>query len=80
MYVTSHLKEQELGSVLLSQFCGQNEDQFSCCELTKGRNPLRQTANCQDKADLDLQASSVARQFHHVQAEIIGTMNIVTVK
>ena len=26
------------------------------CELTQAENPLRRTADCQDKGDLDLQA------------------------
>ena len=41
MYVARHQKEEELDTVWLStlQFCGRIEDQFSQCELTRGRKP-----------------------------------------
>ena len=41
MYVARNQKEQELGMVRSSMYrlCGQIEDQFSRCELTRGREP-----------------------------------------
>ena len=41
MYVARHQKEQELCAVRSStwRICGRVKDQFSCCELTRGRKP-----------------------------------------
>ena len=61
MYVARNQKEPELCTVRSSTYrlCGRVKDQFSRCELTRGRSPLRRTAHCQDNSDLDLLASFV---------------------